>query len=97
MKVIIEDVVMQFKHDIRRCLSAEFIVTVCQTLGYVWRDRQLGPVAAGTSPASVTSARSTSPTTLTGTELGQPRGRRAGSRPACSRAQPGGAPTPSRV
>lgn len=45
MKVIIEDVVMQFKHDIRRCLSAEFIVTVCQTLGYVWRDRQLGPVA----------------------------------------------------
>jgi hypothetical protein len=45
MKVMIEDVVMQFKHDIRRCLSAEFIVTVCQTLGYVWRDRQLGPVA----------------------------------------------------
>jgi hypothetical protein len=33
MKVMIEDVVMQFKHDIRRCLSAEFIVTVCQTLG----------------------------------------------------------------
>ena len=45
MKSIIEDIVMQFKHDIRRCLSAEFIVTVCHALGYVWRDRQLGPVA----------------------------------------------------
>ncbi len=45
MKASIEDIVMQFKHDVRRALSAEFIVTVCQALGHVWRDRQLGPVA----------------------------------------------------
>lgn len=45
MKPSIEDVIRQFKHDVGRALSPEFITMVCQFLGHVWRDRQLGPVA----------------------------------------------------
>ena len=44
MKLSIEDVVMQFKHDVGRALQPEFITAVCHALGHVWRDRQLGPV-----------------------------------------------------
>ena len=44
MKPSIEDVVMQFKHDVSRALSAEFIIAVCQSIGHSWRERQFDPV-----------------------------------------------------
>ena len=44
MKPSIEDVVIQFKHDVSRALSAEFIIAVCQSIGHSWRERQFDPV-----------------------------------------------------
>ena len=44
MKPSIEDVVMQFKHDVSRALSAEFIIAVWQSIGHSWRERQFDPV-----------------------------------------------------
>lgn len=35
MKRSIEDIVMQFKHDVGRALAPEFIVAVCEALGHV--------------------------------------------------------------
>jgi hypothetical protein len=40
----IEQVVMQFKHDIGRAFQPEAILELCRSVGHAWRTRQLDPV-----------------------------------------------------
>lgn len=40
----IEQVVMQFKHDIGRAFDPGAILALCRSIGHVWRSRQLDPV-----------------------------------------------------
>ena len=44
MDSIIEQVVMQFKHDVGQAFQPGAIVALCRSIGHVWRTRQLDPM-----------------------------------------------------
>jgi len=44
MNASIEQLVMQFKHDVARAFQPGTIVALCHSVGHVWRTRQLDPV-----------------------------------------------------
>jgi hypothetical protein len=45
MHAIIEQVVMQFKHDVGQAFQRGAVVALCRSIGHVWRERHLDPVA----------------------------------------------------
>jgi hypothetical protein len=44
MNASIEQLVMQFKHDIGRAFQPDAILALCRSIGHAWRVRQLDPV-----------------------------------------------------
>lgn len=45
MNASIEQVVMQFKHNVGQAFQPGVVVALCRSIGHVWRERQLDPVA----------------------------------------------------
>ena len=44
MNASIEQLVMQFKHDVARAFQPGTIVALCHSVGHLWQTRQLDPV-----------------------------------------------------